>query len=178
MTNRSREQTKLLNKLIRDCDLFHLKPNEAMAYIEGEFGQPISLITYYQKRSRLRSKHEINKWLSYFTRIGFVEQHRRLMDDALRIHDDRMKQFFKESLKQPRNERMLSMLNNDINNNIRLISDLMDSTPIVASIKARILQLEENHLKQTTEEKIGISGNRSTEGTATGGRSNPDAWTI
>lgn len=169
-------ETKFINKLVMDCITFRFKPEEALQYIKDESGHDMTPETYHSKRSRLQRKGtQTSKWLNYFTRVGFVEQHKQLMDDALKVQDDRMKQFGIETHKPKgkRNELTISRINADIALNIRLITDLMDSTPIVASIKARILQEEREGQTKQDVPKIpqGIIPNRSTT-------DNPDAWTI
>ena len=131
---------RFITKLVSDCVTFNLTPDEALQYIKQESGYEIGYPAYYQYRSRLKSEKHTNAWLSYFTRIGFVQEHKQLLEDIKKVHQDRLKQFFLETQKEIRNERILSLLNHDILDNSRLISDLMDSTPIIAALKARTIK--------------------------------------
>ena len=143
---RKESEVRLLTKLVSDCITFNLRPEEALAYIKQESHSPdapdgieLSYATYFTYRARLRGDKKTNTWLSYYTRIGFVTEHKELLDNIKKVQEDRLRQFFIETLRPVRNERVISLLNHDIIDNSRLISDLMDSTPIIASIRAKML---------------------------------------
>jgi len=137
---RKAQDVKLISKYVQDCITFNLKPAEALEYIKIETGISIPSNTYFLYRSRLKGEKHTNNWLTYYTRIGFVQEHRQLLDNIKRVQEDRLRQFWLEAQRETRNERLISLLNHDIIDNSRLIADLMDGTPIIASIKARLMQ--------------------------------------
>lgn len=148
MARRSDSDIKFITKLVSDCITFNLRPNEALSYIKQESGFDITYGTYFSYRTRLRGEKKTNSWLSYYTRIGFVTEHKELLDNIKKVQEDRLRQFFIETLRPVRNERVISLLNHDILDNSRLISDLMDATPIIASLKARMRVSDEGTDKE------------------------------
>lgn len=150
-------ENRLLNKLISDCITYNLKPNEALKYIEIEFGRPLSEHTYWHKRSRIQGEAHTNSWLNHFTKIGFMQHHRKLMDDLGKIQDDRLRAFFQESIKPlaERDESKLSQLNHDIRENAKLLAEFNLSTPVISSIKAK---LEEAKLERSKAVQVISAG--------------------
>jgi hypothetical protein len=130
-----------------------LKANEALKYIEIEFGQSISPRSYRDRKAKLMSENSSNLWLSYFSRIGFVQHHKEQIDNIKKVQEERLKQFFIELQKpiKERNDAKISRINHDIRENARLLSELGLGTPILASIKRKIQ--ENNTLAQTIPER-------------------------
>ncbi len=76
-----------------------------------------------------------------FSRIGFVQSHRKNIEDIQRLQDDSMHQLFIESTKNDRNEVMILKLKQDIRENIKLLSELGLGTPILSAIKSKLEQI-------------------------------------
>ena len=135
---------KLLDKLVTDCITYRLTEKEAHKYIEEEYGKPISSKTYFTIKSRLESQSEVTSqlWLNEFTRIGFVQHHRKLIDNLERIYEDNLNRFFIESRKEPRNEELILKINANIRENTRLLCELGLGSPIIAAVKAKLQQYE------------------------------------
>jgi hypothetical protein len=154
LADRSKAETVILNKLVSDCITYGLKANEALKYIEIEFGQPISPRSYRDRKAKLMSENTSNLWLSYFTRIGFVQHHKEQIDNIKKVQDERLKQFFIELQKpiKERNDAKISRINHDIRENARLLSELGLGTPILASIKRKIEE-NNNTVAQTIPER-------------------------
>jgi hypothetical protein len=125
-----------------------LTEKEAHKYIEVEYGRKISSKNYYTIKSKLEAQAEETSllWLNEFTRIGFVTQHRRLIDNIERIYQDNLNRFFIESRKDPsiRNEDLLLKLNANIRENTTLLQNLGVGSPVIAGIKAKLQRYEEN----------------------------------
>ena len=143
---RKKGQSDLLNKLVCDCITFGLKEKEALEYIEKEFGEPLSKRAYWDRRRRVLRNNSQNRWMDHFTRIGFVQNHRRQIEDIQKIQDDSMHRFY-ELTNPPKNilannrrgdENLILKLKEDIRVNARLLSELGIGTPIIAAIKRRI----------------------------------------
>ena len=86
------------------------------------------------------TKNENQLWLDYFSRIGFVQSHRKHIEDIQRLQDDSINQLFIESSKHDRNEVTILKLKQDIRENIKLLSELGLGTPIVSAIKSKLEQ--------------------------------------
>ena len=138
-------QNFILNKLVTDCITFGLKTKEALKYIEIEFGQPYPERSYTRRRAKLQSEDTSNLWLNYFTRIGFLQQHRKLMDDIQKIHDDSLNRYFYESIKsrEERNEDLILKLKADIRENAKLLAEFTLSTPIISAIKQKLREKDQ-----------------------------------
>ena len=139
---------KLLDKLVTDCITYSLTEKETHRYIEEEYGKPKSSKTYFTIKSRLESQSEVTSqlWLNEFTRIGFVQHHRKLIDNLERIYEDNLNRFFIESRKEPRNDELILKINANIRENTRLLCELGLGSPIIAAVKAK-LQRYESHSK-------------------------------
>jgi hypothetical protein len=135
----TKDRSALLDKLVSDCVTFSLHLDESLEYIGKNFG-PISTRTYFRRRSKVTSEESINAWLSYFTRIGFVELHKRLTDTIENLMEDSVIRLYEEEKKQigNRNENLILSLKKDIKENSKLLIELGTGTPIVASMKSRL----------------------------------------
>ena len=135
---------KLLDKLVTDCITYRLTEKEAHRYIEEEYGKSISSKTYFTIKSRLESQSEVTSqlWLNEFTRIGFVQHHRKLIDNLERIYEDNLNRFFIESRKEPRNDELILKINANIRENTRLLCELGLGSPIIAAVKAKLQRYE------------------------------------
>jgi hypothetical protein len=80
--------------------------NEALEYVKREYG-PINRRTYYRRKNKLLSDDTRNSWYSYFTRIGFVELHKKQMDTIQLIQDDSLRRFYLEATKENRDENLI-----------------------------------------------------------------------
>jgi hypothetical protein len=87
------------------------------------------------------TENENQLWVDYFSRIGFVQSHRKHIEDIQRLQDDSMHQLFIESTKHDRNEVMILKLKQDIRENVKLLSELGLGTPIVSAIKSKLEQI-------------------------------------
>ncbi len=79
------------------------------------------------------------------------------MEDLQKAQDDSMHQFYRETQNEPRNWRIISQLNYDIRENVKLLSELGLGTPIIAAIrskleKARPVQHDKNNRCDVTSD--------------------------
>ena len=81
-------------------------------------------------------------WGIWFTKVGFVQHHKKLIEDLHKVQDDRLKQFFVETQKPSEHQdaKLISQLNYDIRENAKLLSELGLVTPIGTNIKKRIIE--------------------------------------
>ena len=137
MPNITETENKFLNELVKDCITFRLTETEALEYIKTRF-HSISLSSYKLRKSNVLSDKSIQLWLNNFTRIGFVSNHKKQIENIEMILEDSLKQFFYEKDKKTRDERKIQQLKNDIRENVKLLSELNLGTPIISAIKAKV----------------------------------------
>ena len=130
-----------------DCITFRLKEKHALEYIGKEFGQPVSKAAYWRRRAKLLTSDSHKGWMDWFTRIGFVQSHRRQMEDIQKIQDDSLHYFYELTNPKPMqifgtkirgDENLILNLKEDIRANTRLLAEMALGTPILAAIKRRI----------------------------------------
>jgi hypothetical protein len=147
MADRTEAETVLLNKLVSDCITFGLKQNEALKYIEIEFGQPINPRSYRRRKTKLQSENQSNLWLNYFTRIGFVQNHQKLFEDIRKLYDEALKTYFTETIrpKEERNQDLILRLKADIRENAKLLAEFNLSTPVISAIKQKLQEKKKDN---------------------------------
>ena len=136
MADLTKDKSALLDKLISDCITFGLHLKEALEYINKEYGI-ISERTYFRRRKKLLSDETRDSWLSYFTRIGFVNLQKKLIDDIQGQYDDTMHQLFVEITKNPRNEELIIKLKKQHIDCANMLSEMSLGIPVLAGVKAR-----------------------------------------
>ena len=141
---------RFLNSLVQDCITYNLSEVESLEYIKTRYGKPISRTSFCRRKSHVLSDNSANRWLSHYTRIGFVKGHIENVETIRKIRDDSMRQLQIEQDKKVRDERKILALKDSIMESTKLLSELNLGTPIVAGIKAK-LQTKEN------EKRISIS---------------------
>ena len=92
--------------------------------------------------SKMLSDVSYHTWGIWFTKVGFVQHHKKLIEDLHKVQDDRLKQFFVETQKPSEHQdaKLISQLNYDIRENAKLLSELGLVTPIGTNIKKRIIE--------------------------------------
>lgn len=159
-------KSHFLNELIKDCIYYRLGDEESLRYIEIRFKQPISKTILWTRKAKLRSDRSGNMWLTYFTRIGFLLEHRKLLELTERLIDSSMNELFHESQKpyeieyrntdrvgsnELKDDNKLLKLKNDIRESIKLHRELMHDSPIVAQVKNEIESNTKLRIKLLTE---------------------------
>ena len=119
---------------------------EALEYIKTRF-KKISEASYKQRKAKALSEDSTQIWLNHFTRIGFVKHHKEQIEYIQKLQDDSLRQFFIETINNPRNEEKILKLKQDIRDNTKLLSELGLGTPIISAIMAK---LEENNANAKT----------------------------
>jgi len=130
-------ESKFLTELVKDCITYKLTEPEALEYIERRF-KKISISSYTFKKANVLNDKSTNIWLNNFTRIGFVLNHKQHIENIQKIQDDSLHQFFLETSKEKRDERMIFQLKQDIRESTQLLSELNLGTPIISAIKAKL----------------------------------------
>ena len=71
----------MLIQCIIDCDLFGLSDKEGMKYVKDKTGRAISLTSYQRYKRIALNDNASNAWIDHFTRIGFVDHYRKLLNE-------------------------------------------------------------------------------------------------
>lgn len=92
--------------------------------------------------AKLLSDVSYQTWGIWFTKAGFVQHHKKLIEDLHKVQEDRLKEFFIQSQKPNEHQdvKLISQLNYDIRENAKLLSELGLLTPIGINIKERIIE--------------------------------------
>jgi hypothetical protein len=80
MTIYTKQQQYQLLEAARDCITYSLTEKEALAYVKNRTGLEISRRHYYHIKSFVVSEPSTQLWLSQFTKLGFVTEHRKRID--------------------------------------------------------------------------------------------------
>src|SRR5215510_12701095 len=99
----TRAENKFINSLVTDCSTFSLSTEEALEYIQTRYKR-ISPASYYRRKAHLESDHSVLVWLDNFTRLGFVQLHKELLDNVKMILEDSNRRLVAEKNRDPRNE--------------------------------------------------------------------------
>jgi hypothetical protein len=141
----TKDRSALLDKLVSDTITFGLHVKEGLGYIRQEYGF-VSERTYFRRRTILLSDNARDSWYSYFTRIGFVNLHKKQMDILQMIQDDSLRRLHDEKLKpsKERDENLILKLKKEIRENCLMLSEFSLGTPIVAGIRSKLDKAEPN----------------------------------
>ena len=92
--------------------------------------------------SKMLSDVSYQTWGIWFTKVGFVQHHKKLIEDLHKVQDDRLKQFFVETQKPSEHQdaKLIAQLNYDIRENAKLLSELGLVTPMGTNVKKRIIE--------------------------------------
>jgi hypothetical protein len=143
---RKKGDNKHLNKLVSDCITYRLHENEALEYIEKEFGESISKRSYWRRRANLQSPTASKAWINWFSRIGFVQLHQKQIDDIITILEDSFQTLHKLTHQkvlgkigqQRGDENLILKIKESIMESEKLLIELGLGTPVIAGIKKRI----------------------------------------
>ena len=140
LTKYTKHQKHRLVEAVRDCVTYSLTEREALAYIKNRTGDELNRRNYYRIKSFGQSEPSTQLWLSQFTKLGFVTEHRKHIDEVNKARAEMWRMILEEQSKQAEQQDKLLMakLYSQIQKNIKLASALNLGTPVVAQIKAMV----------------------------------------
>jgi len=139
MAHITKDKSLLLDKLISDCVTFGLDLKESLEYIRKEYPDgSIGERTYFRRRKKLLSDKTRNSWFSYFCRIGFVEVHKKLMEDVQRQYDDTIHEIYVQMNKSPRNEDLIIRLKKLYLEIAHELAEFSVGIPVIAGVKEKL----------------------------------------
>ena len=136
-----------LKQLVSDCVNYGFSEKESLTYIKSRFGREISPGVYYKYKKYIDSGEHANDWLNYFTKVGFVINHKQIIDTIEMLHKDTIRDYLIEQNQPNKNKYQIRQLRLDILDISKLLQELALGTPIVAQIKAKISELEKQNAK-------------------------------
>jgi hypothetical protein len=136
-----------LLETVRDCITYSLTEREALAYIKNRTGEEISTRHYYRIKSFVQSEPSTQLWLSQFTKLGFVTEHRKHIDEINKARAEMWCMILEEQSKpaEQQDKNLIAKLYSQIQENIKLASALNLGTPVVAQIKAMVDKASSNN---------------------------------
>jgi hypothetical protein len=127
---------------VRDCITYSLTEREALAHIKNRTGseKEISTRHYYRIKNFVQSDPSTQLWSSQFTKLGFVTEHRKHIDEVNKARADMWHMILEEQSKpaEQQDKLLIAKLYSQIQENIKLASALNLGTPVVAQIKAMV----------------------------------------
>ena len=148
MGNFKAKENEILTALVSDCINYGFSEREALSYIKARLGKEISAETYYRRKKQVDSGQYAKEWLSYFSKIGFVVNHKKIIDVIEMVQQDTLRDYFIEQNKTVKNKYELRQLRFEIRENAKLLQELSLGTPIIAQIKAKIDQQQQLQQQQ------------------------------
>src|ERR671931_2135945 len=136
-----------LLEAVRDCITYSLTEREALAYIKNRTGDELSTRHYYRIKSFVQSEPSTQLWLSQFTKLGFVTEHRKHIDEVNKARSEMWRMILEEHSKtdEEQDKQLIAKLYSQIQENVKLASALNLGTPVVAQIKAMVDKASSNN---------------------------------
>jgi ribosomal protein L15 len=158
MADITETESKFLNSLVQDCITYRLNEKEALEYIKTRF-RDISISSYKIRKANVLKDKSTQIWLNHFTRVGFVSNHKKQIEEIQNIQNDSLHQLFEETIKKNkrRDEHKILKLKADIRENSKLLSELSLGTPIISAIKAKLQDKDKRELEQDGPKTFQIS---------------------
>jgi len=138
------KENKILVALVSNCVNYGFSESEALAYIKARLGREISADAYYRGKKQVDSGHYAKEWLNYFTRVGFVVKHKKIMEIIENLVKDILRDYLIEQSKPyaQKDMELIQKLRSEMMQACKILQDLSLGTPIIAQIKAKIEHAE------------------------------------
>jgi hypothetical protein len=140
--NFTEQENKILMSLVADTVNYSLSEKESLAYIKARFGKEISSNAYYSRKRKVDSGSYATEWLNFFSKIGFVVNHKRIIDTVEMVQKDTIRDYLIMQNSENKDPEEIRKIRNDIRENCKLLQELSLGTPIIAQIKTRIENVE------------------------------------
>jgi hypothetical protein len=157
MIKYTKHQKYQLLEAVRDCVTYFLTEREALAYIKNRTGQKLSTRNYYRIKNFVQSDPSSTQlWLSQFTKLGFVTEHRKHIDEVNKARAEMWHMILEEQAKpdQEQDKFLIAKLCSQIQENIKLASALNLGTSVVTQIKAMVDKANESNTLQYNKQDI------------------------
>jgi hypothetical protein len=99
----------------------------------------IKVRTFYAWKAKVQSESSAMDFITKFAKIGFIQNHQRLMTDIKRVYNDSLRRYFFEVNKgNTANRYTIMKLEQSYRENAKLLYTFSMGSPIIAQIKAKI----------------------------------------
>src|SRR5919198_4082855 len=156
MSKFTKHQKYQLLEAVRDCVTYSLTEREALAYIKNRTGGELKRRNYYRIKSFVQSEPSTQLWLSQFTKLGFVTEHRKHIDEVNKARSEMWRMILEEKSKPDieQDKNLIAKLYSQIEDNLRLASALNLGTPVIAQIKAMVDKANEFNTLQYNKQDL------------------------
>jgi hypothetical protein len=154
-------ENEILTALVSDCVNYGFTEREALSYIKVRLGgKEISAETYYRRKKQVDSGEYAQTWLNYFTKVGFVVKHKEIIDVVEMVQKDTIRDYLIEQSKpsELKNKNEIANYRYEIRENAKLLQELSLGTPIIAQIKAKINNINNNIVNNQNNVEVLQSG--------------------
>ena len=158
--------TQFLYSLMIDCETYRLSEKESKEYIKRKTGGEciISSRHYYRIKKHVRSEDACQRWMNHQTRIGFVIEHKKRIDEMEIVQSNLMKMLLSETTKDEskQNKDLILKISSQIESANKRLSELNLGSPVIAEIKNQVKERENaKGIPEGTEDNIkGTDSNR------------------
>jgi hypothetical protein len=91
--NFTEQKNKILIALVADTVNYSLSEKKSLEYIKVRFGKAISRNAYYSRKRKVDSGSYATEWLNFFSKIGFVVNHKRIIDTVEMVQTDTIRDY-------------------------------------------------------------------------------------
>ncbi len=131
------KQNTNLKKAVNDCIIFRLSTKESLEYIEQKNnGTGISERHFFRIKKFLESDEQLQYWLDHHTRVGFVLEHKKRIDEIELIISKLMNIFQNEI--QNNNHKFVLKLSERIESLNKRLTELYLGNPVISEIKKEV----------------------------------------
>ena len=143
MSRVTKRDSRLIEQLVLDCDIYNLREKNALEYIKTRLGRKISDRTYRRYKARMIEGNLTRDWMNYFTRTGFVVQHHQLFSCARHLLESSMKRLMEEENKEIPDDNLMLHLRQDVRDNMKVVGELSAGPAIISQLDSKIQELQE-----------------------------------
>lgn len=130
-----KDKKKILQMLIQDCIIFRLNFIESREYLEKN-NVKVSERHFYRIKKFIESDQNLQHWFNNHTKIGFMLEHKKRIDEIESVLGYLMKIFQTESKKE--NHNIVIKLSERIESLNKRLSELYLGNPIISEIKKEV----------------------------------------
>jgi hypothetical protein len=146
------KQNTDLKKTVNDCIVFRLSTKESLEYIEQKNnGTRISERHFFRIKKHLESDEQLQYWLNHHTRIGFVLEHKKRIDEIELLISKLMNMFQNEI--QNKNHRFILRLSERIESLNKRLTELYLGNPVISEIKKEVDVRNDEHTNRISNGK-------------------------
>lgn len=143
-----------LKKVVNDCVIFRLSTKESLEYIEQKnSGVGISERHFFRIKKHLESDEQLQYWLNHHTKIGFVLEHKKRIDE-IELLISKLMNIFQNEI-QNKNNKFILKLSERIESLNKRLTELYLGNPVISEIKKEIDVRNDGHTNRISNGEEG-----------------------